>query len=113
MKSCSDNNVRVTEPNEDPIEVGWIVLAVGVYLCHRSVAVSLAVEESRPHRATNPHIEGQGHHLGTSGSSAGCSEVGRAVVHDQNVYIGSVLLHLRDDIRDRPFLIPRGNGHQN
>jgi hypothetical protein len=73
------------------------MLAVRINLDHTVVALTLGVKECGAHCAADPNIEGQ---AGDRGS--GClgdlgGSVSRAIIDNQNVYIGSVSLDFLDN----------------
>ena len=66
MEAGADDDVGVVESVEQGVELGGLVLAVGVDLDHRRVALAVGVEEGRAHGAADADVEGQ-HHDGRAG----------------------------------------------
>ena len=112
MESRADHDVGVGEAVEHPIEIGGIVLAVGVDLGHCLIAVAPGEEERGAHGTPDSHVERQRHHRGARLGGQCGGGIGRAVVHHEDVRVGSVLTNLHDDVGYRPLLVPGRNGHQ-
>ena len=88
------------------------MLTVCIYLDKGRIATPLGVQESRSHGPTNSHVEGEGDDCSARlGGLIGC-EIRRAVIHHEDIGLRAMLLDLRNDIRDRLFLVPRRNRDQ-
>ena len=88
------------------------MLAIGIDLHKRPIALASGVKESCSHRATDPNIEREGDNCGTSLSGPLCSVVDRAVIHNQDICLRLVLTDFRDDITDGALLVPRRYRYQ-
>ena len=112
MKARADHNVGLVKTRKQLVEIGRIVLPIGVDLHQGLVALTLGIEKGGAHGPTNPNVEGQRDHRGPRARCYPGGVVGRAIIDYQNVRGRQVLLNLGDDVCDRALLIPGGDRDQ-
>ena len=59
MESGADHDVGVRQSVEHAIEIGRVVLAIGIDLHEGAIAAPLRMQEGGAHGAADPDIEGQ------------------------------------------------------
>ena len=109
MKTGADHYIGLIQTAEHAIEVGGVVLAIGIHLNERLIALAPCEEERSSHGAADAHIEGEGDHDGPRLSGKACRLIGGAVVYDEDVGIRAMLANLGNDTCDRSLLIPGGD----
>ena len=112
METRADHNVRLIETGDQTHQVGGVVLAVGVHLNERVIAVALSKEEGSSHGTTNAYVERQRCDLRSGFVSELGGRIRGSVVHHQHIGVGDEFTHLIDDLGDGTFFIPRGDRHQ-
>ncbi len=107
----TDGDVGVLQTCQDRVDVGRVVLAVGIDLDHGVVAMPLGVDEPGPHGATDAEVERQVEHGGASRSGHVGGGVRGAVVDDDHGVVdgGEYLGHRRGDVL---LLVPGRHDHQ-
>ena len=112
MKARADHHVCLIKTRDQTHQVGGVVLAVGIHLDKRVIAVALSEQKGRPHRTTNAHVEWQRCDLCSGFMSESGGRIRGSVVHHQHIGVGDEFTHLIDDLGDGTFFIPRGDRHQ-
>jgi hypothetical protein len=112
MEAGTHNHIRVYEPVEEPVEIGRVVLAIGINLNHGVIPLALGIEEGGAHGATHSYVEGQRDYCGSCAGRQRCRVISGSIIDDQDVSLGAMGADFGDDVSDRSALIPRRNGHK-
>ena len=88
------------------------MLAIGIDLHERAVSLALCEKKRGSHGAAHADIERKGDHHGAGLPGSQRCGIGGAVVHDEDVSVRAMLANLRDDVGDRPLLIPGRDRHE-
>ena len=109
VETSSHHYISIGQGIQKSVQICWIVLTVCIHLDKGRVATPLGVQESRTHSSTDSYIEGKRDDRSTRLGSPFCGEICRSIVDHVDIGLRAMLLDLRNDIRDRLFLVPRGN----
>jgi len=110
METSSYNDIGLIQTTQKSIQVGRIMLTVGIDLNQGVESTALSKEEGRPHRATDTHVKRQRHDRCSGQLSIQCSGIRGSIVDNQDVCRRLVSLDCSDDCTNRTLLVPRRDG---
>jgi hypothetical protein len=109
VEASSYNYVCISKPDEQAVEIGWIVLSISVDLHEGVVALPTSMKEGSSHSTANAYVERQRHNRRPRTTSYRRRAIDRAIIDYKDLDLRLVFAHLLDDISYRPFFIPGRN----